>query len=329
MSRLIATAACLLLLAGGSAQAACEPGRDLRPELAAEAAGIGAEAAAEPNGSGRLFRISRDGLGTSHLFGTMHLSDPRVLELPEAAVVAFDEAATLVIESTEILDPAALSGQLFARPDLSLMPSGTRLSDLVPEERLAEFTEALAGKGTPIGSVETLQPWLLATSLSIPPCEATRQAEGDEVLDIALVRRAEAEGMAVRGLETGLEQLEALASLPLAEQAENLLAAIDLADRMPDIFETMTLLYLEGSIAAINPTIERIAPTPGEEEAAAVYAEYEARLVDRRNAVMAERLAPILAEGDIFVAVGALHLPGTDGLVERLRRDGWTVERAD
>lgn len=329
MSRVVAAAVALLLLAGASARAQCESGRDLRPELLADAAAIAGEAAEEPNGSGRLFRISREGLGASHLFGTMHLSDPRVLKLPAEAAAAFDDARTLVIESTEILDPAVLTGQLFSRPDLSLMPNGTRLSDLVPEERRAELTEALERKGAPIGSVETLQPWLLATGLSVPPCEAARQANGDEVLDVALVRRAESDGMAVRGLETGTEQLEALASLPLAEQAENLLAAVDLADRMPDIFETMILLYLEGSIAAINPTIERIAPTPGEEEAAAIYAEYEARLVERRNAVMAERLEPILADGDIFVAVGALHLPGTDGLVERLRRDGWTVERAD
>jgi uncharacterized protein YbaP (TraB family) len=40
---------------------------------------------------------------------------------------------------------------------------------------------------------------------------------------------------------------------------------------------------------------------------------------------MAERAAPILAGGNVFMAVGALHLPGKDGLVELLRRQGFTV----
>jgi uncharacterized protein YbaP (TraB family) len=41
--------------------------------------------------------------------------------------------------------------------------------------------------------------------------------------------------------------------------------------------------------------------------------------------VMAERLAPLLDSGPVFVAVGALHLIGSDGLIERLRASGFSV----
>ena len=40
---------------------------------------------------------------------------------------------------------------------------------------------------------------------------------------------------------------------------------------------------------------------------------------------MAKRSAPIIDRGDAFIAVGALHLPGRDGLVARLRQAGYTV----
>jgi uncharacterized protein YbaP (TraB family) len=40
---------------------------------------------------------------------------------------------------------------------------------------------------------------------------------------------------------------------------------------------------------------------------------------------MAEHAAPILANGNVFMAVGALHLPGDQGLVELLRKQGFTV----
>jgi uncharacterized protein YbaP (TraB family) len=40
---------------------------------------------------------------------------------------------------------------------------------------------------------------------------------------------------------------------------------------------------------------------------------------------MAERAAPILDSGNVFMAVGALHLPGKDGVIELLRQQGFTV----
>jgi uncharacterized protein YbaP (TraB family) len=41
---------------------------------------------------------------------------------------------------------------------------------------------------------------------------------------------------------------------------------------------------------------------------------------------MAERIDRLARnEGGLFVAVGALHLPGSDGLVQLLRRRGFTV----
>jgi hypothetical protein len=47
-------------------------------------------------------------------------------------------------------------------------------------------------------------------------------------------------------------------------------------------------------------------------------------IVDR-NLRMAERLEPILEQGGVFVAVGALHLPGPDGLFELLRAQGYRI----
>jgi uncharacterized protein YbaP (TraB family) len=47
--------------------------------------------------------------------------------------------------------------------------------------------------------------------------------------------------------------------------------------------------------------------------------------IDERNRRMAERMGPLLAEGGRFIAVGALHLPGPGGLLQRLSDQGYRV----
>ena len=58
---------------------------------------------------------------------------------------------------------------------------------------------------------------------------------------------------------------------------------------------------------------------------AEVYGDFEEIMIAARNKVMSERASKILAEGNAFIAVGALHLPGEKGLVEMFRKSGYSV----
>ncbi|KQT85500.1 TraB/GumN family protein [Aurantimonas sp. Leaf443] len=309
----------------------CE-GRSLIEGLKADGryAAVAAEAARVPNGRGKFFRIERAGLAPSHLFGTIHLTDPRVLALPPGAEAAFAEASRLVIETTDIMDQKKAAAAFFADPALTALPAGRRLGDLVSADQRALLEEALARKGIPFQSIETLQPWFVSVAVSVPPCEAARKAEGLGVLDLTLAERASAAGKPVEGLESAAEQLQALASLPLDLQVESLVAGVENADRMPDLMETMVELWRAGEIGTIMPALEKALPAGaamlGTAEGASAF---EKAILTDRNARMAERMQAALSAGGAFVAVGALHLPGPDGLVEMLRARGWTVSRAD
>lgn len=328
---LLATIAAAPALAQSRPSAECVPGRNLVAGLSpSEREGIETQAALVANGEGRLFRIERGGLAASHLFGTMHLSDPRVLALPAPVEEALAASDRFVVETLDIADEAKMAGAVLARPDLTYLPAGETLIDLVAKDRREEVAQKLADQSMPVEAVGPLQPWFVTVALATPACEAERTAEGAQVLDLALLNRARADGKALHGLETAVEQIEALASMPLELQADNLVATIDLMEELPDIFETMIALYDEGRIAMITTAIDRLAPSGTDEEAAAaIYTAFEERVVTRRNLTMAARLAPILDQGGAFVAVGALHLPGDEGLVELLRKTGWTVTRAD
>jgi uncharacterized protein YbaP (TraB family) len=81
------------------------------------------EAAATPNGEGLLWRVERDEAAPSWLFGTMHMTDPRVTAIPDAARAALAEAETLAIETTDILDrQAMMAATMMSGPRLGYRP---------------------------------------------------------------------------------------------------------------------------------------------------------------------------------------------------------------
>jgi uncharacterized protein YbaP (TraB family) len=51
------------------------------------------------------------------------------------------------------------------------------------------------------------------------------------------------------------------------------------------------------------------------------------RVLVARNGRMAERMDARMKEGGAFVAIGALHLYGADGVLARLQKRGWKVSR--
>jgi uncharacterized protein YbaP (TraB family) len=171
-----------------------------------------------------------------------------------------------------------------------------------------------------------MKPWILASFVALPACEMSRKAAGASFLDKQIAEDAVKSGKKVVGLETMVEQLQAMADLPVEFHFQALIETIALGDKMEDVTETMTDLYLDGDIGMTMPMLKAVAPTPesGDESA---YAAFEDRIVRDRNLVMAKGSLPLLEKGNAFIAVGALHLPGEEGLVELIRKQGFTVTR--
>lgn len=288
---------------------------------------IRAEAAATLNGEGLLWKLEKQGTPTSWLFGTMHMTDPRVTDLPPAARTAFDGSGTVVIETVDILDQQQMMQTLAKHPELMMFTDGTTLFSLIPEADRAGVEAALEARGIPPGSVAKMKPWMLAALVALPACEMARKTAGEPVLDIKLAQDAKAEGKVLKGLESVADQLGAMASLPMEFHIKGLVDTLKLGDRMDDVIETMIALYEEGGTGMFWPLFRAVLPQGEGDESG--YVAFEKTMITSRNHVMAERSGPILADGGAFIAVGALHLPGPDGLVELFRRDGFTVTRAD
>jgi uncharacterized protein YbaP (TraB family) len=288
---------------------------------------IEAEAAETPNGKGLLWKIEKAGAKPSFLFGTMHMTDPRVTTLTPIARKAFDASGTVVIETTEILDQSKMMAAIMKEPDLTMFTDSTTLTSLLSPEDAAMVDKALDARGIPPASVSKMKPWMLSAMVALPACELARKASGAPVLDIRLAQDAKTAGKELEGLETVAGQLRAMASLPMDFHMKGLVDTLKLGDQVDDVIETMIVLYQRGDTGMFWPLFRAVLPneTNGEDG----YAAFDEAMIKARNRTMAERAEPVLARGSAFIAVGAMHLPGSDGLIALLRNDGYKVTAVD
>jgi len=281
------------------------------------AAGAVPAQGAEPFDRGLLWRLEADGVAPSHLLGTMHSADPAVIDLPDPVRRAFEAADSLTLEMV-------MSEAVKQRIGRSMMlADGRSLEAIIGGERFAQVAAIGALYGWPKPLVKLMKPWAVMTVFGMPPEELQRQAAGALPLDQQLQADAEARGLAVYGLESPEEQLAVFDGMAVTQQVTFLDMVLEQHPAIGDWFDQLKQLYLARDTGGML-AIMREQSAGGDP---ALMAAFEDRLVVRRNRLMAERMAPRLAAGGAFVAVGALHLPGEHGLLGLLEQQGYQVSR--
>lgn len=258
-------------------------------------------------------------------FGTIHSTDDFALEIARRAAQSISGARVAATElggPMDLVEKANVTATLLAR---ALDRDHDTLAGVIAPGDREQVERFLTGLGYPAEFAHHLKPWFLAILTSLPACEAKRQALDAPEVDQFLAQTARDAGVKVIGLETPDEQIAAITAMR-PEVAATLLT---LAARDPgmndDLYATMLRLYRESRPAEILAISDALGGVSEAERAAED--EFMRDLLQGRNATMAERAAPLLASGGAFIAVGALHLPGREGLIERFRAMGYTVTK--
>ena len=283
---------------------------------------IMAEAAATENSDALLWKIERDGRPASYLFGTVHLTDERVTRLSPAVELALGEAKTIALEVSDLSEKATANVIAKAAP-LVMFTDGQRLDKLLSSAEYETVKAIITRSGMPVDLAALFKPWIVTMILSVSDCERAKVQEGARVLDMKIAEIGTQRGLKVVGLETIPDQLQALAAVPQSEQLKMLRTSLKFADRTNDMMETLVQLYLNRKIAAAMPFQLALAREVGIGDDA--FAGFQQKLLIDRNVKMEKSAEPLLQEGGVFIAVGALHLVGKKGLVALLRQAGYTV----
>jgi uncharacterized protein len=281
-----------------------------------------AESRALPNTEAVLWKIEKPRVPVSYLFGTMHLSDPRVATLSPTVKDAIAHSKSVALEVADLSDKA-VAAAMAKTASLIVYTNGESLKNALSEEEYKDVQETVAKAGMPGELAASMKPWLVSMLLATSECERKQVAAGRTVLDLQVAAEAQKHGIAIKGLETIEDQLSALAAIPDDQQIAMLKVGLKFIDRADDMTETLVQMYVKRQLGAAMPFQLALAAETGTPPS--VFDGFKKSLLINRNAKMRTAMLPLLEAGNAFVAVGALHLPGQTGLVVLLRESGYTV----
>lgn len=256
---------------------------------------------------GLLWKVSKKDLAPSYVFGTIHVSDESILSLPEQVSASLQESERFVMEALPEPD------ELVALAQTMFFTDGQTLHSMVSQAIYDRTVQILGAYQMPPNAVSIMKPWAAFLTMSYP-------AEPGLVLDLVLLEQAKKNGASVYGLESLGEQGEIFEQMSLQHQLVLLKDTVCHYETVMDDIDKMKSLYLQRDLVGLFQYAQGYGFADN-----SAYEALMARLLTERNYTMTERMQPMLRKGKAFIAVGAMHLAGEEGILSLLAKEGYEV----
>lgn len=246
---------------------------------------------------------------TSHLFGTMHVSDEAVVRIPNALKSIIDTAEVLALEVSMDAQSVESIRRNF------ILRDGQNLRSIIGSDLYQQASVAFLQRGYGAFNINEFKPWAVSLLLSYPP------SSGGVVLDKKLHNLFSAQNKTIVGLESLDEQTQYFEKMSNKEQIAFLIESLESLEGNEANMRVMKRLYLKGDLTGLQDFSTQQVEGIESESVKQLMVD----LIDTRNQLMYKRMQALLAEGNALIAVGALHLPGKAGLIKLLRNKGYQV----
>ncbi|NIQ14347.1 MAG: hypothetical protein GTO02_08070, partial [Candidatus Dadabacteria bacterium] len=214
---------------------------------------------------------------------------------------------TFVMEALPVPDEALKLSQMMFFND------GRTLKDFIDDALFEETATILSNYSFPIETVMVMKPWAAFLIMSYP-------ADGGLPLDLLLLQTAQQNGADVYGLESLSEQGNIFSNMDFDTQVKLLLDTVCHYDVVKKDFELMKSLYLERDVKGLFTQSSKYSFSQEP-----VYKDLMKRILVDRNYTMTDRMLNILEKGNAFIAIGAMHLPGEEGVLSLLGKQGYKI----
>ena len=242
---------------------------------------------------------------TSYLFGTIHTDDNRVADISPNVQAAIKSIDLFIMEAEPSQDPSAL------------MMKQASLAEMITETEFEQVKALADFHVMHLDAAMQMKPWLLAVIFDLP------KPQTPFAQDNLLMTKSEDFGKQVKGLETSQEHFGVMDNFSIDEQLVMLRAVLKRTQTQKETdFERLLNAYLEGDSDKIIALDEKITGGMLPKE---IWAKMRTKLLDERNVVMAQRSIAAANEKSVFVAVGASHLAGDNGLIAAFKKAGFKL----
>lgn len=206
-----------------------------------------------------------------------------------------------------------------------MAPADSTLSKVISPEDFAlisnEFKNWAPMEGMSLSMLEPMKPMVVSSMVSVTM--AAREMEDyvqGEQIDSYIQQQAAQKGIAIEGLETVEFQADVLFnSTPISLQAKALVDLLSDPAKSIELTKKLNKAYKNGDLEMMM-----LLSDEEQEDPAFFY-----NLVDKRNKEWIKKLPELFKDKRILVAVGALHLPGENGLIKQLTDLGYIITPID
>ncbi|MBC8172514.1 MAG: TraB/GumN family protein, partial [Chitinophagales bacterium] len=244
----------------------------------------------------------------SYLFGTVHLIDKKDFHVRPFIDSVFDSAEQVVFEIK--LDDTAAFTHIQQK---MFLPAGITLAGLMEPETYGALKTYFADSlHMDISLFNTMKPFVLIQAVT------ERSVRGEaQSYELYFLEKCMALNKPLLGLETIDEQLSVFDSIPFAEQIKWLVQWTNSSAQYDSTFQDLIQAYKKEDMNAIAKYMQESAPE---------FMQYEDLFVYDRNKRWIPQIEELIKTKSTFIAVGAGHLPGEEGLIELLRKKKYTVK---
>lgn len=261
-----------------------------------------------------LWKVESDNGNTSYLFGTLHIMKSNFLDQWGKVREAYENSDKVIVET--VIDSSKL--MQFSQ---KMAMKGRTLRDYVDSSEYQQIRDYASGK-VPyrMATLERFKPMqimLLMAMAEYRSLNTPLKDRGGMEIDQYFARNGMKKGKEVIQLEELLEQADLLYNTKSnQEQADMLVNYVEEADAMEKTAKELVKAYENQKIQKLMAIYER--------EGALLKS--QAYLIDDRNKDWMKTATKEFTDGGAFMAVGALHLPGANGLIQLLREEGFEVK---
>jgi uncharacterized protein YbaP (TraB family) len=263
-----------------------------------------------------LYKIEKNGV-SSYLFGTVHVGDASMNGLPKKITDAISASKEVIVE-VDISKLTPFEMQQRSMP-LMMQTNGKTLQTELTKQNYNKLKGYFAKKSIDIAMFNALKPW--AVMVTMMQIEFQNAGFSDQTgIDKQVLSYAKEHNIKIGELETLEQQLQmfdgmALLSNEMIEETFEQLADIN------TYFIKLVNAWKSGDMDTLTDYYNM-----SFDESDYGKISEQVMLINRNNNWV-KQLTPRLANEQLFIAVGALHLPEQHGLIKQLQKQGFTVSR--